>query len=207
MFIRKSEQREEEKQEKQEFTTTSHIWFMDLFNSTWGRKQDNRHKQRCDLKEDHDRQEAYWDRSETTALWLLIDIKLIDQLQVSNYLPSALCSDSLQEPLKINHWWQISDQMSHRSEVLWNVSVEQELSWCVFHVCSLFRFLLVFSCLVLSVFSTIKEYEKSSEDALYILVKLTHHSALLQSDTLIYMKCATVCCDIFRFLSAVWWYF
>lgn len=32
------------------------------------------------------------------------------------------------------------------------------------------RFLLVFSCLVLSVFSTIKEYEKSSEDALYILV-------------------------------------
>lgn len=33
-----------------------------------------------------------------------------------------------------------------------------------------FRFLLVFSCLVLSVFSTIKEYEKSSEDALYILV-------------------------------------
>lgn len=33
------------------------------------------------------------------------------------------------------------------------------------------RFLLVFSCLVLSVFSTIKEYEKSSEDALYILVK------------------------------------
>lgn len=33
------------------------------------------------------------------------------------------------------------------------------------------RFLLVFSCLVLSVFSTIKEYEKSSEGALYILVK------------------------------------
>ena len=32
------------------------------------------------------------------------------------------------------------------------------------------RFLLVFSCLVLSVFSTIKEYEKSSEGALYILV-------------------------------------
>lgn len=36
--------------------------------------------------------------------------------------------------------------------------------------CSVFRFLLVFSCLVLSVFSTIREYEKSSEDALYILV-------------------------------------
>lgn len=34
----------------------------------------------------------------------------------------------------------------------------------------MFRFLLVFSCLVLSVFSTIREYEKSSEDALYILV-------------------------------------
>lgn len=33
-----------------------------------------------------------------------------------------------------------------------------------------FSFLLVFSCLVLSVFSTIREYEKSSEDALYILV-------------------------------------
>lgn len=35
------------------------------------------------------------------------------------------------------------------------------------------RFLLVFSCLVLSVFSTIKEYEKSSEGALYILVSST----------------------------------
>lgn len=35
------------------------------------------------------------------------------------------------------------------------------------------RFLLVFSCLVLSVFSTIKEYEKSSEGALYILVSCT----------------------------------
>lgn len=37
-------------------------------------------------------------------------------------------------------------------------------------LCSVPRFLLVFSCLVLSVFSTIKEYEKSSEGALYILV-------------------------------------
>lgn len=36
--------------------------------------------------------------------------------------------------------------------------------------CLVPRFLLVFSCLVLSVFSTIKEYEKSSEGALYILV-------------------------------------
>uniref|UniRef100_A0A3B5REU5 Potassium voltage-gated channel subfamily Q member 2 n=1 Tax=Xiphophorus maculatus TaxID=8083 RepID=A0A3B5REU5_XIPMA len=35
------------------------------------------------------------------------------------------------------------------------------------------RFLLVFSCLVLSVFSTIREYEKSSEDALYILEVVT----------------------------------
>ncbi|PNI36447.1 KCNQ2 isoform 31 [Pan troglodytes] len=35
------------------------------------------------------------------------------------------------------------------------------------------RFLLVFSCLVLSVFSTIKEYEKSSEGALYILEIVT----------------------------------
>uniref|UniRef100_A0A2K5K6W5 Potassium voltage-gated channel subfamily Q member 2 n=1 Tax=Colobus angolensis palliatus TaxID=336983 RepID=A0A2K5K6W5_COLAP len=34
-------------------------------------------------------------------------------------------------------------------------------------------FLLVFSCLVLSVFSTIKEYEKSSEGALYILEIVT----------------------------------
>lgn len=32
------------------------------------------------------------------------------------------------------------------------------------------RFLLVFSCLVLSVFATIKEYKNSSESALYILV-------------------------------------
>ncbi|MGH0171042.1 UNVERIFIED_CONTAM: hypothetical protein FKN15_005361, partial [Acipenser sinensis] len=36
-----------------------------------------------------------------------------------------------------------------------------------------FSFLLVFSCLVLSVFSTIKEYEKSSENALYILEIVT----------------------------------
>lgn len=43
-------------------------------------------------------------------------------------------------------------------------------------VYSVFRFLLVFSCLVLSVFSTIREYEKSSEDALYILV--THVTLL-----------------------------
>ncbi|TRY57792.1 hypothetical protein DNTS_012052 [Danionella cerebrum] len=35
------------------------------------------------------------------------------------------------------------------------------------------KFLLVFSCLVLSVFSTIREYEKSSEDALYILEIVT----------------------------------
>ncbi|KAJ8369648.1 hypothetical protein SKAU_G00096760 [Synaphobranchus kaupii] len=35
------------------------------------------------------------------------------------------------------------------------------------------RFVLVFSCLILSVFSTIKEYEKSSEDALYILEIVT----------------------------------
>ncbi|XP_012583618.1 PREDICTED: potassium voltage-gated channel subfamily KQT member 2 [Condylura cristata] len=35
------------------------------------------------------------------------------------------------------------------------------------------KFLLVFSCLVLSVFSTIKEYEKSSEGALYILEIVT----------------------------------
>ncbi|KAG7253212.1 hypothetical protein CRUP_014500 [Coryphaenoides rupestris] len=34
-------------------------------------------------------------------------------------------------------------------------------------------FLLVLSCLVLSVFSTIREYEKSSEDALYILEVVT----------------------------------
>lgn len=49
----------------------------------------------------------------------------------------------------------------------------------------MFRFLLVFSCLVLSVFSTIREYEKSSEDALYILV--THvasfFSRCLKSDS------------------------
>lgn len=45
-------------------------------------------------------------------------------------------------------------------------------------VYSVLRFLLVFSCLVLSVFSTIREYEKSSEDALYILVTPTsHHSS------------------------------
>ncbi|XP_030888893.1 potassium voltage-gated channel subfamily KQT member 2 [Leptonychotes weddellii] len=43
------------------------------------------------------------------------------------------------------------------------------------------RFLLVFSCLVLSVFSTIKEYEKSSEGALYILVSPWTNCALLIS--------------------------
>lgn len=33
-----------------------------------------------------------------------------------------------------------------------------------------FSFLLVFSCLILSVFATIKEFKNSSESALYILV-------------------------------------
>lgn len=35
-----------------------------------------------------------------------------------------------------------------------------------------FSFLLVFSCLILSVFATIKEFKNSSESALYILVRI-----------------------------------
>nr|XP_026269287.1 potassium voltage-gated channel subfamily KQT member 2 [Urocitellus parryii] len=50
---------------------------------------------------------------------------------------------------------------------LYNV-LERPRGWAfIYHA---YVFLLVFSCLVLSVFSTIKEYEKSSEGALYILV-------------------------------------
>ncbi|XP_055767039.1 potassium voltage-gated channel subfamily KQT member 2-like isoform X8 [Salvelinus fontinalis] len=53
---------------------------------------------------------------------------------------------------------------------LYNV-LERPRGWAfIYHA---YVFLLVFSCLVLSVFSTIKEYEKSSEDALYILEIVT----------------------------------
>uniref|UniRef100_A0A8C9WAB3 Potassium voltage-gated channel subfamily Q member 2 n=1 Tax=Scleropages formosus TaxID=113540 RepID=A0A8C9WAB3_SCLFO len=53
---------------------------------------------------------------------------------------------------------------------LYNV-LERPRGWAfVYHA---YVFLLVFSCLVLSVFSTIKDYEKSSEDALYILEIVT----------------------------------
>ena len=51
----------------------------------------------------------------------------------------------------------------------WGVPCSGRPAWLT-ALCSVPRFLLVFSCLVLSVFSTIKEYEKSSEGALYILV-------------------------------------
>ncbi|KAM9249377.1 potassium voltage-gated channel subfamily KQT member 2 isoform 4-T4 [Dugong dugon] len=53
---------------------------------------------------------------------------------------------------------------------LYNV-LERPRGWAfIYHA---YVFLLVFSCLVLSVFSTIKEYEKSSEGALYILEIVT----------------------------------
>uniref|UniRef100_A0A287DFS6 Potassium voltage-gated channel subfamily Q member 2 n=1 Tax=Ictidomys tridecemlineatus TaxID=43179 RepID=A0A287DFS6_ICTTR len=53
---------------------------------------------------------------------------------------------------------------------LYNV-LERPRGWAfIYHA---YVFLLVFSCLVLSVFSTIKEYEKSSEGALYILAVST----------------------------------
>ncbi|XP_077459170.1 potassium voltage-gated channel subfamily KQT member 2-like isoform X2 [Stigmatopora argus] len=53
---------------------------------------------------------------------------------------------------------------------LYNV-LERPRGWAfVYHA---YVFLLVLSCLVLSVFSTIREYEKSSEDALYILEVVT----------------------------------
>uniref|UniRef100_A0A8D3CMY4 Potassium voltage-gated channel subfamily KQT member 2 n=1 Tax=Scophthalmus maximus TaxID=52904 RepID=A0A8D3CMY4_SCOMX len=53
---------------------------------------------------------------------------------------------------------------------LYNV-LERPRGWAfIYHA---YVFLLVLSCLVLSVFSTIKEYEKSSEDALYILEVVT----------------------------------
>ncbi|XP_028926224.1 potassium voltage-gated channel subfamily KQT member 2 isoform X1 [Ornithorhynchus anatinus] len=53
---------------------------------------------------------------------------------------------------------------------LYNV-LERPRGWAfIYHA---YVFLLVFSCLVLSVFSTIKEYEKSSEGALYILEIIT----------------------------------
>ncbi|XP_058847084.1 potassium voltage-gated channel subfamily KQT member 2-like isoform X15 [Acipenser ruthenus] len=50
-------------------------------------------------------------------------------------------------------------------------ALERPRGWAfIYHA---YVFLLVFSCLVLSVFSTIKEYEKSSENALYILEIVT----------------------------------
>ncbi|XP_072307963.1 potassium voltage-gated channel subfamily KQT member 2-like isoform X2 [Eucyclogobius newberryi] len=53
---------------------------------------------------------------------------------------------------------------------LYNV-LERPRGWAfIYHA---YVFVLVFSCLVLSVFSTIKEYEKSSEDALYTLEVVT----------------------------------
>ncbi|XP_029468666.1 potassium voltage-gated channel subfamily KQT member 2 isoform X2 [Rhinatrema bivittatum] len=53
---------------------------------------------------------------------------------------------------------------------LYNV-LERPRGWAfIYHA---YVFLLVFSCLVLSVFSTIKEYEKSSEGTLYILEIVT----------------------------------
>ncbi|XP_061788461.1 potassium voltage-gated channel subfamily KQT member 2 isoform X2 [Nerophis lumbriciformis] len=53
---------------------------------------------------------------------------------------------------------------------LYNV-LERPRGWAfIYHA---YVFLLVLSCLVLSVFSTIREYEKSSEDALYILEVVT----------------------------------
>lgn len=42
-----------------------------------------------------------------------------------------------------------------------------------------FSFLLVFSCLILSVFATIKEFRNSSESALYILVRISAHTSEL----------------------------
>ncbi|XP_041081327.1 potassium voltage-gated channel subfamily KQT member 2-like isoform X7 [Polyodon spathula] len=50
-------------------------------------------------------------------------------------------------------------------------ALERPRGWAfIYHA---YVFLLVFSCLVLSVFSTIREYEKSSENALYILEIVT----------------------------------
>lgn len=49
---------------------------------------------------------------------------------------------------------------------------------CMSALCVPLRFVLVFSCLVLSVFATIKEYKKSSESALYILVRTLQYVRL-----------------------------
>lgn len=91
-------------------------------------------------------------------------------------------------------WRQISDQVSETVQRL-NVS-------------SGFRFLLVFSCLVLSVFSTIKEYEKSSEDALYILVNLsTHHLPPVQTAhhwSQVWMQSLKYHRHIFSFCFTLW---
>uniref|UniRef100_A0A8C8B3W8 Potassium voltage-gated channel subfamily Q member 2 n=1 Tax=Otus sunia TaxID=257818 RepID=A0A8C8B3W8_9STRI len=49
----------------------------------------------------------------------------------------------------------------------------KELTFSLFFIFVFYSFLLVFSCLVLSVFSTIDEYQNSSEGALYILEIVT----------------------------------
>lgn len=104
-------------------------------------------------------------------------------------------------------WRQISDQVSETQiRVFRNLRAKRGLT-----VFSLFRFLLVFSCLVLSVFSTIKEYEKSSEDALYILVKLLHILYLLfrewhtdLSSQIFKYHWYLLVCSLMTFLNFLW---
>ena len=82
-----------------------------------------------------------------------------------------VCSESFGSRQTRDTWWVSwrADEAGHRHGALGGVPCSGRPAWLT-ALCSVPRFLLVFSCLVLSVFSTIKEYEKSSEGALYILV-------------------------------------
>lgn len=53
-----------------------------------------------------------------------------------------------------------------------DLTTSDKLTKLVIHVVLSSSFLLVFSCLILSVFATIREFRNSSESALYILVRI-----------------------------------
>ncbi|RXM93282.1 Potassium voltage-gated channel subfamily KQT member 2 [Acipenser ruthenus] len=69
------------------------------------------------------------------------------------------------------------------------------------HSKALMHFLLVFSCLVLSVFSTIKEYEKSSENALYILEIVT--IVVFGVEYCVRIWAAGCCCHVMVLIASI----
>ncbi|KTG45837.1 hypothetical protein cypCar_00001181 [Cyprinus carpio] len=87
-------------------------------------------------------------------------------------------------------------------------ALERPRGWAfVYHA---YVFLLVFSCLVLSVFATIKEYKKSSESALYILELITAwyigFLCLILASFLVYSVEKDDNAEMFEtYADALWW--